>query len=263
MGSLSNLPFVASLSNLPFVVSLSRVRFVVSLSRVRFVVSLSRVPFVVSLSRVPFVVSLSNHGRHSRKLRGPYARVASLILALLMLAACESAGGVLQSAGGVDVFDMQLTSDLAWARIKDPLQREEIWTIDGMALNSLSIFSGIEPGQHVFMLGHERSSRPDGPWFRAGMRPEEIRDIVVAGMTGLRMVNITTSNLRPQKFGGIDGLRFEFTMASTEGLIYRGTVAAAERDGKLDLLLWKAPAEYYHDRDAAAVARMLDGLRFK
>ncbi|MBS0211997.1 MAG: hypothetical protein JSR26_02290 [Proteobacteria bacterium] len=191
-----------------------------------------------------------------------------LVIALLLLTACASPGGVLQSAGTVDVYDMRLTTDLAWARIKDPLQHEEIWTIDGMALNSLSIFSGIADGQHVFMLGRARSSRPDGPWFRSGMRPEEIRDIVVAAMIRQDMLNVTASNLRPQRFGDaasgyVDGLRFDFTAVSSGGLIYKGTVAAAQRNGKLDLLLWKAPSEYYYDRDAAAVNRMLDGIRFR
>jgi hypothetical protein len=100
------------------------------------------------------------------------------------------------------------------------------------------------------------------------MRPEEIRDIVLAAMIRQGMVNVATRDLRPQRFGDaasgeVDGLRFDFTAVSSEGLIYKGTVAAAERNGKLDLLLWKAPAEYYYDRDAAAVARMLDGMRFE
>ena len=51
-------------------------------------------------------------------------------------------------------------------------------------------------------------------------------------------------------------------MASAGGLVYKGTVAAAQKDGKLTLLLWKAPAEYYYGRDEAAVSRMLDGMRF-
>jgi hypothetical protein len=191
------------------------------------------------------------------------ARIAFLVFATFLLGACASEGGTLQVAGGVDVFDLRLDTSLAWARIKDPLQHEEIWTIDGMALNSLSIFSGIEPGQHVFMLSHQRKSRPDGPWFRAGMRPEEIRDIVVAAMQDQGMLNVATDRLRPQRFGGADGLRFEFSMASAGGLIYKGTVAAVERNGKLTLLLWKAPAEYYYDRDIAAVSRMLDGLQIR
>ena len=193
----------------------------------------------------------------------PKLRVAMLVAALLLLAACASPGGVLQTAGHVEVYDLQLDTDLAWARIKDPFKHEEIWTIDGMALNSLSIFSDVAPGEHVFMLSHEKSSRPDGPWFRAGMRPEELRDIIVAAMGDQKMVNITTSGLRPQKFGDVDGLRFDFQMANADGLIYKGTVAAAEKGGKLTVLLWKAPAEYYYGRDIAAVAKMLDGLHFK
>ena len=220
-------------------------------------------PFVASPSKLPFVVSLSNHASHIARACGGRLRSTILACTLLLLTACASSGGVLQTAGVVDVYDMQLRTDLDWSRIKDPLQHEEIWTIDGMALNSLSIFSGIADGQHVFMLGRERSSRPDGPWFRRGMRPEEIRDIVVAAMIRQNMLNVATQDFRPHDFGGVPGLRFEFTAVSADGLIYKGTVAAAERNGKLDLLLWKAPGEYYFDRDAAAVARMLDGLRFR
>jgi hypothetical protein len=95
------------------------------------------------------------------------------------------------------------------------------------------------------------------------MRPEEVRDIIVAAMQGQNLVNITTSHLRPQKYGSVDGLRFDFAMANSDGLIYKGTVAAAEKDGKLTVLLWKAPAEYYYGRDVAAVTKMLDTLRFK
>ncbi|MBS0574945.1 MAG: hypothetical protein JSS45_00755 [Proteobacteria bacterium] len=243
------------LPNPPFVVSLS--------NHAPAIASPPEPPFVLSHPKLPFVVSLSNHASHIARACGGRLRSTILACTLFALAACASSGGVLQTAGVVDVYDMQLHSDLDWSRIKDPLQHEEIWTIDGMALNSLSIFSGIADGQHVFMLGRERSSRPDGPWFHRGMRPEEIRDIVVAAMIRQNMLNVATQDFRPHDFGGVPGLRFEFTAVSADGLIYKGTVAAAERNGKLDLLLWKAPAEYYFDRDAAAVARMLDGLRFR
>lgn len=189
--------------------------------------------------------------------------VLALCLGLFLLTACASSGGVLQAAGQVDVYDMRLNTDLDWSRIKDPLQHEEIWTIDGVALNSLSIFSGISDGQHVFMLGRERASHRDGPWFHSGMRPDEIRDIVVAAMIRQNMLDVATQNFRPHDFGGVAGLRFEFTAVNTDGLIYKGSVAAAQRNGKLDLLLWKAPAEYYYGRDADAVMKMLDGLRFR
>ncbi len=189
-------------------------------------------------------------------------RVAKAVLAslVLVLAACTSPGGTLQRAGGVDVFDLRLETALDWARVKGA--RQELWTIDGMTLNSLSIFTGVRPGEHVFQMARERKSRPDGPWFRAGMRPDEIRDIVVDALRGQHWANVGSEALRPQRFGDVDGLRFELQLTSPEGLVYRGSVAAAERGGRLTLLVWKAPAEYYAGRDAEAVARMFDSLRF-
>jgi hypothetical protein len=183
-----------------------------------------------------------------------------LVLLLLALAACTSPGGTLQRAGTVDVFDLRLETGLDWARVKGA--RQELWTIDGITLNSLSIFTGVRPGEHVFQMTRERKSRPDGPWFRAGMRPDEVRDIVVDALRGQHWANVGSDALRPQRFGNIDGLRFELRLTSPEGLVYRGSVAAAEKNGTLTVLVWKAPAEYYYDRDAAAIRRMFDSLRF-
>ena len=190
-------------------------------------------------------------------------RLATLIVAasLLALAGCASnPGGKLQRAGATTTFDMQIDTELDWARIKST--RQEVWTIDGTALNSLMIYSGVKPNEHVFMAAREKRSRPDGPWFRPGMRADEVRDIVVDALRGQGWSAVTADNLRPQAFGSVEGLRFELSLVNPDGLAYRGTVAAAERNGKLTVLFWKAPTEYYHDRDAAAVARMLDGIRF-
>ena len=181
-------------------------------------------------------------------------------LLLVVVGACTSPGGVLQQAGGADVFDMHLDSDLKWSRIKST--RQELWTIDGTALNSLSIFSGVKPGEHVFQMLKEKKSRPNGPWFRPGMRPDEVRDIVVDALMGQSWAKVSSDQLRPQRFGDADGLRFEMTLTNPDGLVYKGSVAAVERGGKLTVLVWKAPAEYYYDRDAVAVGKMFDSLRF-
>jgi hypothetical protein len=179
----------------------------------------------------------------------------------LYLAGCASAGSELQRAGSTaTVFGIQLASPLDWSRIKGP--RQEVWTIDGTALNSLIILAGIKPNEHVFMLAREKKSRPDGPWYRAGMRPDELRDVILDGLREQRWARVSASELRPQRFGDLDGLRFDLSMASPDGLLYAGTVAAVEKDGKLNLLLWKAPLEHYHPRDVAAVDSMLDGMRF-
>lgn len=180
------------------------------------------------------------------------------VLALL-LAACAG-GQQLQKAGDANAFDMQLVSTLDWSRIKRP--RFEAWTIDGTDLNLLRIYSGVRANEHVFQTVRQKNSRPDGPWFKPAMRPDEIRDVVLDALREEGAANVAGGDLRPHRFGGTDGLRFDFTMTSANGLDYRGTAAAAVRNGTLTLLLWYAPAEYYYDRDVAAVSRMLDDMTF-
>ncbi len=189
-----------------------------------------------------------------------FAKSLTALLLLLLLAACASPGGILQHAGSADVFDMRVDTSLDWSRIKGA--RNELWTIDGTALNSLSIFSGIKPGEHVFLMAREKKNRPDGPWFRTGMRPDEIRDVVLDALRGQNWSNVSADNLRPQRYGDADGLRFELALTNPDGLVYKGSVAAVERGGKLTLLVWKAPTEYYAGRDAEAVGKMFDSLRF-
>ena len=179
---------------------------------------------------------------------------------LLLLAACAGAGGRLQVAGDARVFDMQLDTGLDWARIRSP--RQETWTIDGTPLNQLTIISRIKPREHVFLNARERRGRPDGPWFRPGMRPDEVRDIVLDGLRGAGWANVRASELRPAKFGAVPGLRFDLDLDNPTGLIYKGMVTAAEREGRLTVLVWIAPAEHYYGRDAEAVSRMFDSLRF-
>jgi hypothetical protein len=187
-------------------------------------------------------------------------RFAALACLLVLLAACASPGGRLQSAGRATAFDMQMDTTLDWARIRGP--RQEFWTIDGLPLNQLRIYSNIKPDEHVFLQGKARTRRPDGPWFRPGMRADEVRDIVLAALAREGWLNVRAEALRPAQFGEVPGLRFDVALSNVDGLLYRGMAAAAERDGKLTVLIWMAPAEHYYGRDAAAVTQMLASLRF-
>lgn len=179
----------------------------------------------------------------------------------LLLASCASPGGKLQTAGAVTAFDMTMTTSLDWARIKS--KRNELWTIDGIGLNRLLIFSKVKPNEHVFQMIRERKSRPDGPWYRVGMRLDELQKLVVDGMVDQQWVGVEASNLRPHTFGTVEGIRFDLVMTNPDGLIYKGTAAVAERNNFLNVLVWMAPQEYYHGRDVAAVNSMLDGMQFK
>jgi hypothetical protein len=190
-------------------------------------------------------------------------RLRALLCLLLfaLLAACATGpGGRLQQKGTTKVFDMTLDTSLDWARVKS--RRQELWTVDGVLLNRLLIYSKVKPGEHVFQLLRERKRRPDGPWFRAGMRLDELQRLVTDGLADQQWVGVDTSNLRPHRFGTVEGVRFDLRMTNPDGLIYQGTAAVAERDGTLNVLVWMAPKEHYFGRDVVAVNAMLDGMRF-
>ncbi len=185
-----------------------------------------------------------------------------LLLAVLftLLVGCASGGKLVTAAEGVRVFDLQFDTSLDWARTRDA--RIELWTIDGMPLNEFVVISKVRPNEHVFLAARERKSRPDGPWYRTGMRPDEIRDLLLDAMRGDGWSHVSASNLRPARFGSVDGIRFDLELTHGNGLQYRGTYAAAEHEGKLSHWFWIAPAEHYYGRDVAAVNRMFESARF-
>lgn len=186
----------------------------------------------------------------------------SLLLAMLvaLLASCANGSQLVKAAQGVRVFDVAFDTHLDWSR--ETYGRMELWTIDGLPLNEFVVVSKVRPGEHVFLGAHDRKSRPDGPWLREGMRPDEIRDVLLDGLRGDGWNNVSASNLRPARFGDVDGLRFELELTHGNGLVYRGTAAAAVHEGRLTHWFWVAPAEYYYGRDVAAVNAMFDSARF-
>lgn len=190
----------------------------------------------------------------------PVARPGHALLlwvALAVLTACAT-GGRLQSAGRTEVAGLAFDTSLDWARYSG--SRQETWTIDGTALNQLRLITGTKPREHVFHRGRQRRNAPQGPWYTPGLRPDELHELLLAALREEGWAEVASRDLRPARFGTVDGLRFEFTMASQRGLRYGGTAAMFERDGTLTTIYWQAPLEHYHPRDAAAVAALIDSV---
>jgi uncharacterized protein YceK len=183
-----------------------------------------------------------------------------LCIVLVLLSGCASGGRLVKASEGVRVFDLAFDTNLDWSRTT--MSRVELWTIDGLPLNEFVVISKVKPNEHVFLAAKERKSRPDGPWFREGMRPDEIRDVLLDGLRGDGWTHVAASHLRPARFGDVDGLRFDLECTHANGLVYRGTYAAAVHQGRLTHWFWLAPAEHYSGRDIAAVNAMFDSARF-
>jgi hypothetical protein len=186
---------------------------------------------------------------------------AVAVALVIALAGCVSAGGKLIAAGTKQpVFDMEIETSIDWA--KQRYGRYEYWTVDGTLLNELAILSKIKPREHVFLGLRETKRRPDGTWYKLGMRADELRDLILDGFRGQGWANVQSTNLRPSTVTGASGIRFDMSMTNGSGLNYAGTVQALERNERLTLIIWYAPVEHYHGRDVAAVNKLMDTVRF-
>ena len=182
-------------------------------------------------------------------------------LMALLLAACASGGPLVTPGRTTAGGDLTIEAGMEWARMGGT--REQLWTLDGPQLNSLHLIPSVREREFIFLGDRQTKRRPDGAFYHRGMRPDEIRDLIVDGMRASGAVNVTTTNLRPATFGGREGLRFEIAMDNENGLKYRAMAAAFEHEKGLALALFYAPAEYYYPRDEARVSAMLDTLRWK
>ena len=186
----------------------------------------------------------------------------ALLLFGLCLAGCASTGGPLVRSGPNPAGGgLSIDSEMEWTRIRG--QRYQVWTIDGELLNRLYLAPRVREGEYIFLGRRQTARRPDGPFYRRGMRPDELRDLVIDGLRMAGGVNVAGQNLRPADFGGREGLRFDFSLSNEEGLRYEGMAAAFEHERGLALAIFLAPGEYYYPRDAARVSRMLDTLRLR
>jgi len=132
-------------------------------------------------------------------------RIAALALFASLLVACGSERNLVAAHQGYVVYDIQIDTSMDWSRAKG--QRVEMWTIDGIPLNRFLVIARIKPGEHVYLSSKETKRRPDGTWFRAGMRPDEVRDVMVDALISGGWPRVSTSDVRPAKFGALDGLR--------------------------------------------------------
>ena len=187
---------------------------------------------------------------------------AGLALGVL-LSSCSTVSGTskLVSPGQNRAGHLYLQSEMEWTR--GATSRYQMWTMDGELLNLLYLIPTVREGDYIFLGQRESKRRPDAPYYHRGMREDEIRDLVDDGLLRAGFVGVDAKNLRPDDFGGREGLRFEVSMTTSEGLAYQGMVAAFEHEDGLALVIFIAPSEYYFPRDGEKVSRMLDTLRWE
>lgn len=164
-----------------------------------------------------------------------------------------------QRVGGAGLL---VTPPSDWNRLGAKLGRNaESWTIDGLPLNELSFYAGIENDKPIFREVDKRS-RPL-PRFTSTMLPTDIVGLFegtyrVAAGTSLFEVG----KVEPVTFAGQPGVRFAYTFVQQdEEVRRRGEATAAVINGRLYLVSFEAPMIYYFDRDLARYRQLVASAR--
>ncbi len=182
-------------------------------------------------------------------------RSRGMMAVLAVLAACAPYNLVTTERRDLGGFSVE--PQIEWSSLDQG--GIEIWTVHGTGLEAVYFADGIADGEPFFEQKYFESDK-QLPRFRGPMTANEAMEFIVdtLGLSGAGGVRATA--LRPKKFGGHPGFRFDLDYLAGSGLEGRGLAHGAVIDGKLYLLLYLAAAEHYFAAYGGPVERMIDSL---
>lgn len=187
--------------------------------------------------------------------------VLGLAILAATLSACVSARPV---SGAYASAATTITLAETWSDVSDYTQAQtpgsKVLTLDGPALNKLYLVSDIKPGQSIV---RSVSKEKPTPVLRADLSFNEQVEFVTDSIAAMGYFRVETHDLRPQKIGAVDGLRFDFDAQTQEGLNIDGTALAAMSGGRFNLVMFMAPEEHYFPASKNRVEAILASTKLK
>lgn len=179
-------------------------------------------------------------------------RIAASLLLAMALAGCMS----ISKVDGEQVVQGKLAVQVpaAWNRMRDPfdVQPYETWTQEGLPLDHLRIWAGLQPGQPLVSKPVEYLPREDQraqrvPTFRSHMPPEKLVNLFEELYAASGTVQVT--RVEPAVFAGEKGVHFEFTLARREDdVMLKGSGWLAVKGGELYAATFVAPRMTFYPR---------------
>ncbi len=97
----------------------------------------------------------------------------------------------------------------------------------------------------------------------AALTPYELAEIFTdEGKADRTLSQFAVSQQSAVKIGRCDGVRFDFSYATQDGLRLSGRRWLVKRDGDLWLAAYLAPTRYYYERDLPAVSAAVEAITF-
>jgi hypothetical protein len=153
---------------------------------------------------------------------------------------------------------LRIVPKRSWNRSSSrPSERGETWTRDGVSLNELTFFAGIESGEPVYRQSYFSDKKL--PRFRSDMLATDLVEMFEATSRVLLQSSVfTIERTEPVKIGQHSGVRFRYSYAvESEDLPRTGEAVALIKDKELFLVNFVAPSLYFFERDIAEVRAII------
>ena len=179
----------------------------------------------------------------------------------LMLSACVSIKNVPAGQYKVEnIFAVDLGQQ--WSELPSALVpgfTGKMLTIDRPLLNRLQLAGGLAAGKSLLKAPDKEHKVPV---YRADMSMNEVTGFVTDSLAAQGLKDVTARAVSPAAFGSEDGVRFDVSARTEQGLDMSGVVLAAKKADKLSVIIFLAPTEYYYGLRAAEIEHILGTARY-
>ena len=183
-----------------------------------------------------------------------------VFVSALLLSACTTLSQV-DATQAVSMNGLQVTPPTTWSQVTHTSitggAHVVVWTKDGPALDKLCFIAGLEDNQSIHA---DRSGKPPEPRFHKWMTASEVMELFEAAYarpTGTPVI-FNVGNLRPARFAGEDGFRFDFSFIDQADEVERkGIAAGTVHDGKLYLIFYHGARIHFFGKNLPEVEEII------
>lgn len=190
-------------------------------------------------------------------------KIILVVLLILAFSGCASVAKVETGERAVGER-LAVTLDSAWNHIRAPgIGPAEIWTMEGLPVDQLLIYSGIRDGQAIHVERAAGSGSQKSFSFRSGMQPDEIA-AMFEGMLTRDGSRFKLEKLEPVTFAGSKGLRFEYSLTrKIDNVQLSGIGYGRVSKGELFAIVYMAPRLTFFSRHAPSAEQISRSARIK
>ena len=187
-------------------------------------------------------------------------RITAALLLLAMIAACQpytlvKSGVRTPVADGMTVAPQKSWNQLGAQFTGGLNDHVEVWTADSQILNELVFVGGLDDGEKLFR------NAASAPAFSADATVVDLADFARKTLAASAQSTPKELETKPIQFLGNDGVQTEFDLPYKDGTPGRALAAAAIKNGKLYMIIWRAVGDLYYNGRKSEVEEIIKTAR--